>query len=277
MIYTLYPNYSPQAKSFRDFFDKQMQNPHFTHQNRFVWDFWHVPNEYHFLRTPAFQYFPKKLYEKWHRDLVLFGRENFGCHDISPTWLSNYINGCKQEAHRDEPHGPLAFVWSLTPNNKKFKGGDTIIWDDSKKKKQIAKIPPKFNQLLVFDPSYLHGVSQVQNVEDPRYGRLVQHGWFVQPRPFWYGPLTINQIEKGLDQIVAQTLPKGRTPRGFVSLKLHIKPSGELKQTELLVETLKLPEKLKQQWLGEWASNIQNVNWSKNKKGTVLTVPFVFS
>ena len=275
MIYQLYPNYSKQAKGFRQFFDKQMGNPHFTHQNRFVWDFWHVPNEYHFLRTPAFQYFPKKLYEKWHRDLVLFGRENFGCHDISPTWLSNYINGCRQEAHRDEPHGPLAFVWSLTPNKKIFKGGSTLIW--SEQKKVIAKIPPKFNQLLVFDPSFAHGVDEVKNVEDPRYGRLVLHGWFVQPRPFWYGPLNVKQVHRGLDQIVAHTLPGGRTPEGFVSLKLHIQASGYMKQIELLVETLKLEEKLKQSWLKEWMENLSQVQWPKNKKGTVLTVPFMFS
>ena len=275
MIYQKYPNYSKQAREFRLFFDQQMQNPYYTHEHRFVWDFWHVPKEYHFLRTPAFRYFPKKMYERWHRDLVLFGRENFGCHDISPTWLSNYIQGCRQAAHRDEPHGPLAFVWSLTPDSKKFRGGETMIWNDNKK--PIAKISPKFNQLLVFDPSLAHGVSEVKGVSDPAHGRLVINGWFVQPRPFWYGPMNVKQVQKALDQMVAHTFPKGRTPQGFVSLKLSISAGGEVKRIELLVETLKLQEKPKNQWLKEWTDNIQQLPWPKNKKGTVLTVPFVFS
>lgn len=264
-----------------------MEDPLYTHEHRFVWDYWHVPNEYHFLRTPAFRYFPKKLYEQWHKELVLFGRENFGCHDISPTWLSNYVNGCRQEQHRDEPHGPLAFVWSLTPNKRIFTGGNTLIWSESSvfkshkmrgaKEDLIAEIAPRFNQLLVFDPSYPHGVSQVNGVEDPRYGRLVLHGWFVQPRPFWYGPMTVRQVQKSLDQLASFTLPKGMAPQGFVSLKLHISSAGVTQKIELLVETLKLDEKTKVKWLKEWLLNIERVEWPKNKKGTVLTVPFVFS
>jgi len=41
----------------------------------------------------------------------------------------------------------------------------------------------------VFDPRIPHGVRTVTGTHDPREGRLVIHGWFVQPRPFIRGPL----------------------------------------------------------------------------------------
>ncbi len=176
----------------------------------------------------------------------------------------------------------------MTPQRKQFTGGDTLIWSESSlfkshkkaanfKEDLIAQIAPKFNQLVVFDPSYPHGVSEVQGIEDPRDGRLVLHGWFVQPRPFWYGPMTVKQVQKALDKVASSTLPQGVAPQGFVSLKLHINASGIAQKIELLVETLKVDEKLKKKWLKEWLQNIQTLTWPKNKKGTVLTVPFVFS
>ena len=48
-------------------------------------------------------------------------------------------------------------------------------------------MPPRFNQLLVFDPRLPHGVRPVEGTRDPRAARLVLHGWFTQPAPFFQG------------------------------------------------------------------------------------------
>ena len=47
----------------------------------------------------------------------------------------------------------------------------------------------------VFDPRIPHGVRQVTGTHDPREGRLVIHGWFVQPRPFVRGPLPTRALD----------------------------------------------------------------------------------
>ena len=68
---------------------------------------------------------------RFHRRLVAWGRETLGCHDISPPWLSLYVDGCRQELHGDLPHGPWAFVFSLTRwRGRVFRGGETLLVRD---------------------------------------------------------------------------------------------------------------------------------------------------
>lgn len=240
------------ARRLRDHFDQQFEKP--LSNSRFVWDYWHVPDQYSLLRTPAFHYFPERIYQEWHRQLVEWGREFLGCHDISPPWLSCYIDGCEQELHADHPHGPWAFVFSLTPNARKFSGGETCLlkpqilrdwaWQQGtglhESEQMMSRIQPRFNRLVVFDPRLPHGVRRVAGPRDPRLGRLVMHGWFVQPRPFFKGPLKENQVAeilgKGLNafgQDVAH-LPLA----GYISVRLNISAAGEVRGLRTLTDTL---------------------------------------
>ena len=82
------------------------------------------------------------------------------------------------------------------------------------------RVPAKFNQLLVFDPAISHGVKQVRGIRDPKEARLVLHGWFVQPRVFWKGPLRVyvqhnqwDQLEKGIREIFMERYAAGRADR----------------------------------------------------------------
>lgn len=230
MQYRAVDNFYPKANELRRIFDRRFANPLDSQAQRFVWDFWHVPNEYTHLRTPAYHYFPKKIYEPFHRYLVQWGRENLGCHDISPPWLSNYIAGCKQEPHQDVPHGPLAFVFSLTNwEKRKFRGGETFL------KNPKVEIAPRFNRLTLFNPSVLHGVKEVRGTMDPREGRLVVHGWFVNPRPFWVGPMSVRDAQEGLDQGLSQIpFTKLGIGAGYASFRLKIGKSGKISAVEPL-------------------------------------------
>lgn len=228
------------ARELRAEFDAKFAEPLHTHAERFVWDYWHVPGEYTHLRTPAYNYFESKRYQTFHRYLVQWGREHLGCHDISPPWLSCYVEGCKQEPHQDIPHGPLAFVFSLTPAKRKFRGGETFI------QKPKALITPDFNRLVLFNPSLLHGVREVKGTHDPRHGRLVIHGWFVNPRPFWVGPLKADQVRKALDQGLAQ-IPFAQLGlgSGFGAFRLSIDRQGRVHQVRTLIETFKHSSRVK--------------------------------
>jgi len=121
-------NFYSDAKKMRGVFEDRFKDPRNTDSQRFVWDYWHVPDQYTLVRTPAYYYFPQKMYEAFHQYLVDWGRQNLGCHDISAPWLSYYVDGCKQELHSDVPHGPWAYVFSLTPwKNRTFSGGETLL------------------------------------------------------------------------------------------------------------------------------------------------------
>ncbi len=251
-------NFSKRAKALRSEFDKKFEDPRHASSERFVWDYWNIPDQYALLRTPAYHYFSKKLYEAWHKELVYWGRENLGCHDISPTWLSLYNESCFQSLHADNPHGPWAFVYSLTPwNKRKFSGGETLLLKDQvldywngfnsgeglETEHLMTKVPPKFNRLLVFDPRIPHGVGEVRGERDPRFSRLVLHGWFVNPRPFVEGALKPAELEKFFAKELAELFAKNPS-LGFLSgcicLRLKVAANGKVASISTLTDALRL-------------------------------------
>jgi hypothetical protein len=246
-------HFAPEARALRDVFDQRFAEPRSTRRDRFVWDWWHVPCQYTALRTPAWEYFPKAIYEQFHRRLVAWGRETLGCHDISPPWLSCYVDGCRQELHGDLPHGPWAFVYSLTPSMRAFRGGQTLLvrddvldyWDGFASTRAIEEpqlvraIEPKFGRLIVFDPRIPHGVREVTGTRDPREGRLVIHGWFVQPRPFVVGPLRTRELTAHAGELghVLGDVPIA----GLVSVAFRVDRSGRTRDVRVLSDTTRVP------------------------------------
>jgi hypothetical protein len=198
---------------------------------------------------------------------VEWGRDNLGCHDISPPWLSCYVEGCRQEKHSDVPHGPLAFVFSLTNwNRRRFKGGETFLAGEK-------TVPPKFNQLLVFNPAIPHGVKPVRGTHDPRFGRLVIHGWFVNPRPFWYGPLKADEVAEGIEAGLAPVLAgKLNLGRGFLSLRMQVSPAGQVTALKTLVSTL---DGARERDVKILAENLRGLRFPKKRAGTRLTLPLM--
>ncbi len=251
-------HFAPEAAKLRATFETRFANPRGTGADRFVWDYWHVPGQYTALRTPAWTYFPRATYQAFHRRLVAWGRATLGCHDISPPWLSLYIEGCRQELHGDLPHGPWAFVFSLTHwRQRTFRGGETLLvrdevldfWHDFtsvrgvEQDELIRAVEPRFNRLTVFDPRIPHGVRVVSGTHDPREGRLVIHGWFVQPRPFIRGPLGIEALSERIEELGGRlgawlgTLPVS----GLLSLAFDVDRRGGTGSPRVLSDTTRVP------------------------------------
>jgi hypothetical protein len=55
---------SADAAGLRATFDERHADPRRVHEYRFVWDYWHVPDQYTLLRTPAADYFPKPQFDQ---------------------------------------------------------------------------------------------------------------------------------------------------------------------------------------------------------------------
>lgn len=247
--------FSKVAPQMRQTFEQKFDAKNAGGNDRFVWDFWYVPDQYRMVRTPAYHYFPQRTYRAFHESLVQWGRENLGCHDVSPPWLSYYVEGCRQNLHADVPHGPWAFVFSLSPKKPLYRGGETLIlkpetldyWSNFQESTDhefssfADRVPSKFNRLTVFDPRLPHGVTEVRGVEDPREGRLVIHGWFVEPRPYVVGALTTSQVQKSLNQaleILGRRMAEFGNLHGTVSFRLKVAPSGRVSQFKWLTDTL---------------------------------------
>ena len=286
--------FSSKAKDLRHFYDRAFANPRATDSKRFVWDYWHVPDQYTLVRTPAYHYFPQKLYMSFHKELVMWGRNNLGCWDISPPWLSYYVDGCKQEFHSDVPHGPWAYVYSLTVG-KNFTGGETKIlkpevlsyWNSFRRQDHheleqlVDHIPAKFNRLTVFDPRYPHGVTEVRGTQDPRQARLVIHGWFMEPKTYIEGTIPAARAEKKLNEtfsVLSELLAHFEPAQGTVSLRLMIGSNGRVRDIKFMTNTLltrqgEVPTELNRSILKLY----RLVEFPTSRGTTRMTIPLIFS
>ena len=289
-------NFFPDHKKLRNEFQSYFENSKSTHSKRFVWDFWYDEDQYHLIRTPAFHYFSKLNYQNFHSYLVQWGRENLGCHDISPPWLSYYVDGCFQNLHSDVPHGPWAFVYSLTPNKKEFRGGETLIlkpqtlnyWSHFLDQKDhefsnfVDRIDSKMNQLIVFDPRFPHGVTEVKGTRDPLKSRLVMHGWFVNPRPYVTGGLSTASVQKSIQPQFLQlnsVLSNIELMHGTLSCRLEILPSGKVKKYTLVSNSvLSVAGRDQDQTylLKELKKLFEATVFTKCKSKSNITIPLIF-
>lgn len=297
--YQTFDNFTSTAKALRSHFEETFGDPHSARSERFVWDYWNVPGQYTTLRTPAYHFFPKKLYEEFHNQLVWWGRENLGCHDVSPPWLSCYVDGCKQELHGDLPHGPWAFVFSLTPwNKRKFRGGETILlknevltyWQNFSHGRGLERIhlidevPAKFNRLTVFDPRIPHGVNEVRGVNDVLEGRLVIHGWFVQPRPFIQGPLKTSELQSAINDLTSSLFQElesetGLATSGVLAVRFEVQKNGSVAKVQVLSNSLRDLESHSQvsAALTKWISKrLKDVRFNAKQKSSRVTLPLIF-
>ncbi len=285
------------GRTLRGHFDERFAEPRRARRDRFVWDYWHVPGQYTVLRTPAFEFFPAATYRRFHEALVWWGRRTLGCHDISPPWLSTYVEGCRQELHGDLPHGPWAFVYSLTPSKPVFRGGQTLLlreevldyWRDFQSERGVEEaqlveeIEPRFSRLVVFDPRRPHGVRRVEGTHDPRQGRLVIHGWFVQPRPFVEGALPAEAAELAIEaatEAVGRFVEAGLPVSGMLSLRLDVAPSGAVTKTTLLSDTTRVPgewERERRSLVREVVKKLDQLRLARAKRPSTITLPLVFA
>lgn len=297
MIHTFSNDLKPLAQKLRREFDVVMNDPHSP--DRFQWDWWHLPGRYTHLRTPAAGFFSPALATQLEDQLRAYGRKHLGCQDISPLWLSCYVEGCEQRLHADRPHGPWAFVLSLTPPRHKFDGGETMLmrpeilslWSQGVPPGQafeeteiVERVPSQLGRLLVFDPRVPHGVSRVSGTLDPREGRLVVHGWFAQPSPFVDGPLNPQAAEESLaafDEVLASDFAAGFESTGTTAFRIHIAADGRVSKVARLAssfisaqpkteaaESRALFQAVRRHFTG-W-------KFPKTKKPSTLTLPLSF-
>ncbi|CAN0009600.1 unnamed protein product, partial [Ascophyllum nodosum] len=298
------------ASRLRGVFIDRFSDPRHGKPERFVWDWWHVPDQYTLMRTPAEEYFGPDGFAELLEALTKFGQEKLGCCAIPPPWLSVYVDNCEQRFHTDSWHGPWAFVLSLTDwDNRGFTGGETMIlkphvldyWRTFQpgigleERHFIDTVEPRFNRLTVFDPRFPHGVRTVEGTRDPLKGRLVIHCWFTDPQPFFTGGLSAEQATEALNDALSKVYPAlegvGRVT-GVLTVRLHVSAkTGEILKIEALTDTL-IPDPndvggIDDEGVGEASGaredvlaavqeGLRGARFPAAKEDSFVTVPFLF-
>ena len=260
-----------------------------------MWDYWNVPGQYTLLRAPLTSIFSMEAINGFLDDLSQWSQENLGLTTISEPWVSCYVEGCEQRFHTDAAHGPWAFVYSLTPASfaKDAQGGFTRIAREfvsrdlsspREENEMFVDIESRFDRLVVFDPRRPHAVEKVRGVQDVREGRLVIHGWFTAPQPFYDTKLPRKTATAAL-QILKKECASALKASGFSWQGLGVLRVGRSGQvtwlSSLLVDRTTLDyadARSKRAFLARLQKSLDmNKEWSKLCRAfgkSRLTLPF---
>jgi hypothetical protein len=249
-----------RAADLRAAFDAAV-DPDAVTPKHFCWNYWNVPGQYTYLRTPARTFFDGELFAAFERRLCDWGKATIGCNLANSYWLSFYVDGCRQELHADVAHGPWAWVYSITKwDTRGFRGGETQLARDetldywrrgdaflrgaelgADRGRLFEEIDPHFGQLVLFDGRIPHGVREVRGTDDPRDSRIVLHGWFEPPAVQVDGALTKSDALGPLQAAFAalgERLATFDDADGALILRLSVAPSGHVEHLDVLTDTM---------------------------------------
>lgn len=178
--YKVIPNFFAGALDMRKHFDAIFANPYSRTPVGQIWELWYVPETYTLLRTVPQKLMPETL-------LVSFMDALSALNLGRPSWptMSMYLSGMKQEIHNDAAAGKFAYVYSLTLDERRSIGGETLIWKphsmvlgDRPNAGQgfFDAVAPRFGQLLLFDDQCPHSVVMMQGASTPYDARVVLNG-----------------------------------------------------------------------------------------------------
>jgi hypothetical protein len=290
------------SKCLRGKFVDHFSDSRQGNSDRFCFDYWHVPDQYTLLRTPADHFFGEELFGELAESICSYGQRCLGTSSISPPWLSLYVENCEQKWHVDGWHGPWAYVLSLSSDPLLFTGGETQIlkphvldyWSSMptgvglEMPHLMDRIKPEWNRLSVFDPRLPHSVSPVRGTMDPLRGRLVIHGWFTDPQPHFEGGLeaqaelaeaTIGDALDGLDEEMSDL----SRLMGTLAIRISVSgTNGKVTRLEVLSDTL-VPDPTEPDGWGARAAALNilgrrllQMQFSTAEADSFVTIPFMF-
>jgi hypothetical protein len=291
-----------------DFFDgagqlRQAFNDHFANPDSHrstshqVWNYWHVPRLYTYLRTAPEKVLPAAEVQRFVLALRAWSLRNLGLDQVCHPTLSLYVNGCGQGLHNDSGNGRWGYVFSLTRwEQRSFRGGETIIFrgDDYWNSPKCSRpgggsnfydvIEPAFNQLLVFDDRSIHAVERIEGNMDPQEGRVVLHGHIREGGCSIEGGLQGTEATTLLNAACRELDQRLERYRGFyigvISLQLHVTPGGTVASVRVLTKQISnaidgcaSPAKMVEEIL----DFMRRLRFPATNRETQITIPLTFT
>ena len=179
-----------------------------------------------------------------------------------------------------------------------FTGGETVLLRDDvldywsgfvsersvERDDLIRAIEPRFGRLVVFDPRIPHGVRRVAGTHDPREGRLVINGWFVQPRPFVVGPLPVAAVGRRIDElgdaIATWTRDASVAVAGTLALRITVRATGTVGAVAVVSDTTRSlhgDERGRRRLVRAIGTAIRAWTFPRRPAASTVTLPLVFT
>ena len=283
------------AMAMRRDIDAHFANPQAhqreTHQ---VWNYWFVPELYTYLRTDADRVIGREHVDAFHGALREWATNHLGMARASWPYLSLYVPGCRQGWHNDARNGRFAYVYSLTRNERRTSGGETLVLREGDPfRGNLASatlgrdfyeaIEPRFNRLVIFDDRLPHAVERIDGLMDPVEGRFVLHGHLSEGSAIIAGALpaaaATGQLNDTLAKFGAELAATIALYAGPLVFRLMINAAGEVEACEVIVDRVIHPDPGHVGWdqvRGDLAGRLKALKFPAAKGRTVLIQPVLF-
>jgi hypothetical protein len=262
-----------------------------THQ---VWNYWFVPGLYTYLRTAPEKVLQRADVELFMEVLSSWSTSRLGLRQATWPYLSLYVSACRQNLHNDSSNGTFAFVYSLTRNDRKTTGGETIVLHEGDLFRRHLATPqagrglfdaiePRFNRLVVFDDRLVHGVERVEGSMDPIEGRFVLHGHLRADGPVIAGTLSAERVATAVAQVWSEFLKtaaaRARLYHGPIALRFQVAASGKVEICTVLMDRVTAREASDVGWStlsDELVATLSRHRFPQADGPTVVIQPFLF-
>ncbi|MEZ5830310.1 MAG: 2OG-Fe(II) oxygenase [Dongiaceae bacterium] len=283
------------AQAMRADIEKHFSDPsHHQPQIHQVWNYWYIPGLYTYLKTQPEKVIRHELVDQFIASLRSWSTDTLGLAGVTWPYLSLYVDGCSQGLHNDSKNGRFAFVYSLTPNERRTSGGETIVLHEGDPFRRNLRranagrglydlIEPRFNRLVLFDDRLVHGVQRVSGSMDPIEARCVMHGHIEESGPVVTGPLSRQDVGDGirraLSSFAADRLGLIQRLHGLLVLRFSITPAGNTMDVRIAVDRVFHEQEGDSEWpptRGKLVEAFQAVAYPAAPADTAVTVPLTF-
>lgn len=246
------------ALQMRRDIDEHFANPHLhraeTHQ---VWNYWFVPELYTYLRASPDKVIGQNRTAEFHNALRRWSIATLGMANVTLPYLSLYVGGCRQGWHNDSINGRFGFVYSLTRDQRRTIGGETLLRREADSFRanlttgQAGRgfyeiVEPRFNRLLLFDDRLPHAVERIDGSMDPAEGRFVLHGHVSEGGPMVEGALPGAAVAGPLSEVLQRlrndSAAGAALYHGPLILRLRIASDGRVAECGVLLDRVLHPD-----------------------------------
>lgn len=239
--------------AMREDIDAHFSNPHrHTPDVHQVWNYWHVPGSYTYLRTTPEKVIAREKVQAFVDALRMWAATNLGLAMVTWPYLSLYVPGCEQGIHNDSVNGRLGFVYSLTRNDRRTIGGETVLFHDRDLFRSALDRPaagtdlyelvePRFNRLTLFDDRIPHAVQRVAGSMDPLEGRFVLHGHISEAGILSQGALSPEAMAEPVAAALADLRDAVGGARGTIVYRIDVGQDGTVQRGRPILDRLASP------------------------------------
>ena len=262
-----------------------------THE---VWNYWFVPGLCTYLRTTPEKIIRRDRVDGFIRALQVWSTVTLGMGNVTWPCLSLYIAGCREGLHNEARNGRFAFVYSLTRDQRRTIGGETLVFREGDPfRGNLAEastgrgfydlIEPKFNRLVVLDDRLPHAVERIEGSMDPLEGRFVLHGHLNETGTMITGALPGTVVEEALvglfGDFAEQNEARLALYQGPLALRFVISAGGSVETCDILVDRVIHEDPRDIGWeplRDDLVNGIKGLKFPPARGETTVTKPLVF-